>query len=323
MLSSQAYTERTAGRSMVLGLPEEVRLRITRVAEKVSSHVNVHAFTSKVRFPVTSASPSSPMAFLAPSLPFTLWHDTFQYYESFATTTTTAEHDFTSDMSNDYLTASLDTPASRLNELKNWLRGFITARDFFTMEPLHTLDDLHSALLAAVKEIRMKLDPELQATIHAAGESQHGIECNEDSFWTSRVLDVNKLYTTGLFGIKTLHRERATALLAIARDEVQWLTNEVRRLETHCKIAQDLKGCKNRESFSYYPSPRNERPEELRSLKGVGIVARVDGEGVDIDELLEDGEIEDEAMLEAGEDRRDSKDVIRGAKKENLNYMEL
>lgn len=54
----------------------------------------------------------------------------------------------------------------------------------------------------------MKLDPELEATVHAAGEEQHCIRCEEDAFWAGRVLDVLKLYNTGLIGIKTLHRER-------------------------------------------------------------------------------------------------------------------
>ena len=56
-------------------------------------------------------------------------------------------------------------------------------------------------------------------------------------------------------------------------------------------------------------------------------MCRVDDKGVDSDALGEDGEIEDQAMLEAERekenDRRDSKDVVRNVKRENLDFMEF
>ncbi|KAK4633920.1 hypothetical protein CLAFUR0_03697 [Fulvia fulva] len=281
-------------------------------------------------FPLTPSSPSPSMTFLAPALPFLKWKGTFQQYKYLATIPEECSPPI---MTTSYLATSLNfgnPPFSRLNELKNWLKGYITTPDFFTKEPRHALDDLHAALLAVAKEIGMKLDPELEATIHTAGDESHSIQCDEDSFWTTRVLDVHKLCTTGLIGIKTLSRERVIALLLIARDEVQWVANEIRRLDVHCKNAADLKGCKNRESFSYYPSPRKELAADLKNLKGSGVMVRLDGKAVDVDdmdELLDGSEIKDEDMIDAEkeieEERRDSKDIVGNVKRENLDYLEL
>lgn len=212
-------------------------------------------------FPLTPSSPSPSMTFLAPALPFLKWKGTFQQYKYLATIPQECSPPI---MTTSYLATSLNfgnPPFSRLNELKNWLKGYITTPDFFTKEPRHALDDLHAALLAVAKEIGMKLDPELEATIHTAGDESHSIQCDEDSFWTTRVLDVHKLCTTGLIGIKTLSRERGTSYHIATTLDGQ-LTNSSHRPPPHRPRRSPMGRQRN-------PTPRRplqerSRPERLQ-----------------------------------------------------------
>lgn len=153
-----------------------------------------------------------------------------------------------------YLETTSNIDDAGLNEIKTWLQGYITRADFFTNPP-PKLADLRAGLKCAVQEILLRLDPELEAEIHRAGEPQYSIETDQDDFFEAR-----QYIFEDIQGNRPayLNRKDAQDWLEIARDEIAWMTNETRRLAVHIKNAAEQKRLRIRNSFVYYPTKRKE-----------------------------------------------------------------
>lgn len=90
----------------------------------------------------------------------------------------------------------------------------------------------------------------------------------------------------------------------MCRDEIEWETNEIGRLDVHCDNAAEQKQMRHRESFRYRPLPRKERDV----VPGIGVVSedeRRDSTRDDDDVVIKDEETEDDEMLDVDRDNGD------------------
>lgn len=87
-------------------------------------------------------------------------------------------------------------------------------------------------------------------------------------------------------------------LLEMCRDEIQWESNEIRRLEVHCDNAKEQKSLKIRDSFQYRPLPRKERD----IVPGIGVVGEKERRDSGSPIFFKKEEDDDEEMLEADEE---------------------
>ncbi|CAK4031154.1 Hypothetical predicted protein [Lecanosticta acicola] len=179
---------------------------------------------------------------------------------------------------------------THISTLKQFLRS-CTPADLLHNAPF-PLSILHQAVHIAVTEIRQRLDPELEAVIHMAGEKQHNVAVEEGRFWDRR-LDVDALVPSA---IQSHGYQETVWLLEECRDEIAWLENETRRLETHCEIARQLVMTGERKAFVFRPNPRKDFVKKKKS----------DGEE-DAKLNIKKGTEEDEEMLDAGDVKQEDR----------------
>ncbi|KAM3423041.1 hypothetical protein BST61_g510 [Cercospora zeina] len=142
-----------------------------------------------------------------------------------------------------------------LDALRLWLAGSVTKQDFFSNPPPQ-LADLHSALMCAVMEIKIQLDPQLECVINMATEDQYSMDFDPEAFWSDRTFSIALFEEIREHGIRKLDRGATMRYLEEAREEIGWVKNETRRLEVHLENAQKLIVQKLRTSFYYHPTPR-------------------------------------------------------------------
>ena len=107
-------------------------------------------------------------------------------------------------------------------------------------------------------ELKLNLDPQLEYLIQtASSESTYCLTFPEESkFLSSRKIDLDMIESIREPGIRALSRAEVMKYLEDGKYEVQWTTNEVRRLEVHCEVAQKLISQGLRRSFVYRATPR-------------------------------------------------------------------
>ncbi|KAI5367806.1 hypothetical protein Slin15195_G029390 [Septoria linicola] len=141
-----------------------------------------------------------------------------------------------------------------LDSLRLWLAGY-DRRDVLTNPPPR-LSDMHSALMAAVMQIKIRLDPQLEYIVNTATEQQYGMQFDPESFWSERMFNLDAIEEMREAGIRALDRGRTMRYLEEARDEIEWVRNEIRRFEVHLDNAHKLITQKLRQRFVYRATPR-------------------------------------------------------------------
>lgn len=206
-----------------------------------------------------------------------------------------------------YLEPTGDRDDKGLDTVRLWLTGFITADDDFFTNPPPRIEDLHSGLICAAMEIKVRLDPQLEYVVNTALEDQCSIELDPASFWSKRKFDLEALERISEPGIRLLNRGLTMRYLEDARSEIEWVNHEIRRLEVHCDLASKLIGAKVRTSFSYRPTKRVEDLERalVPDVERDGLVLRKE-QG-----RMKGDEDEDEDMLDQDVDADAAADARR------------
>ncbi|KXS95406.1 hypothetical protein AC578_6770 [Pseudocercospora eumusae] len=150
--------------------------------------------------------------------------------------------------------AKFEHGAPEVEELKQWLRGFITRPDYLTNPSRPPLAHLRTALTLACKEISQILDLQLETLIRVAKQRDSCIEVPENDFWESRTIDFDGILENK--GKDLREEDDVVACLEAARDEIEWMRNEMRRLDVHVDNARDAIREGWRRSFVYRPTPR-------------------------------------------------------------------
>ncbi|KAF7194453.1 hypothetical protein HII31_04258, partial [Pseudocercospora fuligena] len=132
---------------------------------------------------------------------------------------------------------------------------FITRPDYLT-NPAPPLEHLQTGLTLACKEISQILDLQLESVIRAAKQPDCCIEVEENDFWESRIIDFDGMLENGAKDIRAMDEEDVIAFLEASKDEIEWIKNEMRRLDLHIDNARDAIREGRRKSFTYRPTPR-------------------------------------------------------------------
>ncbi|EME85682.1 uncharacterized protein MYCFIDRAFT_82577 [Pseudocercospora fijiensis CIRAD86] len=145
--------------------------------------------------------------------------------------------------------------APEVEELKKWLRGYITRIDYLT-NPSPPLEHLRTALILACKEISQILDLQMESVIRTAKQPDSCIEIEDNDFWESRMIDFDGMLQNDGKDIRGMEKEDVIAFLEASKDEIEWLQHEMRRLDLHIDNARDAIREGRRRSFAYAPTPR-------------------------------------------------------------------
>ncbi|GIZ46125.1 hypothetical protein CKM354_000926400 [Cercospora kikuchii] len=188
-------------------------------------------------------------------------------------------------MSRSYLEPTDIFAEKGLDAVRIWLAGFNYTQDFFSNPP-PKLTDLHSALMCAVMEIKIQLDPQLECVVNSATEEQYGMEFDPDAFLSDRTFSIELFEEIREHGIRALERATTMRYLEEAREEIAWVKNETRRLELHLDNAQKLIQQKLRRRFYYRPTPRKQNVSHALVPYVEDDFVKVRGD--DEDEMLDD-----------------------------------